>query len=179
MAQTHSSVRATAALRRLVALALIGGSLPASAQEAPGVSAENVVGCYRLEYAVWPDSLDHLPNPDRLPERLELTPDPFLIGVSYPDGTGRQIPPPGLDGAHAVRYAGIPAGGGPFSYWRLSEGRLFLSRYLPMFGFLLAVDQADGDWEGTLTGSTDIIPEDGNASADVRARLVREPCPQQ
>jgi hypothetical protein len=161
-------------VRLLALLPFVTGA--ACAQTLPDTMATDPTGCYRLEHAPWPDSLNHLPNPAGLPDRLELTADPLLVGKSRPDGSVEYVSPPSLDGAHVVRAGGRTDG--DFSYWRLADGELFLGRYLPFAGFYLQVRRAGDGWTGTLTGFTDAIPEDGNASTSVSARLVPEPCPQ-
>lgn len=142
---------------------------------AQSVLADDAVGCYRLEHAPWPDGLDHLPTPDGMPERLELTADPFRVRT--PAGFAESDPDHWTERMRRVRFAGLADGSGPFEFWVIDEGRLVLNRHLPMGGFVIEVTRAGDDWEGTLTGGTDFIPENGHASESVAARLVREPCP--
>lgn len=163
---------------RLLVLLLVGVST-AAAQASHRGETGAPVGCYTLEHAAWPSSLDHRPNPAQIPGGLELTADPYLIRITGSAGSIEEVEAPGLDGARIVRYPQIQEGGGPFSFWQVSRDELRLGRYMPLGGFYVRATRAGDDWEGELVGFTDMIPADGHASESVAARLVRVPCDQQ
>ena len=172
MAQTHSSVRATAALRRLVALALIGGSLPASAQEAPGeVSTEDVTGCWRIEVDPWPEPwpFSHLWSPGLLPEAVRLSPERLVF-----------VPIPGDNIPEGARVVAFPAGyrRSHFRYWIPSGSEIKMRSASPSGQRISASPSGRDRFTGTLTsyGAGDYWPRPEPQEWTVGVTLSRTTC---
>ena len=155
----------------LIAAATVSASIQAQDREPwpPPVDPElaaSIAGCYRIESAPWPDSLVHLPSPERLPEWVELS----------ADRTDLPPPLPRTGSGLSVRYP-PQATYFPFAFWLTVRGGVHLGSTAP--GSLRITAQPSGPSElaGSVTGSTDIIYDDKPSSGSVPVRLTRMECP--
>ena len=162
-------------MRHTLFLAFLVLTSTAAAQTAP-----DVAGCYRIALdreAPWPDSLAHLQNPATLPDRVELTDEPFTITMVDSTGAEEEVRAPGMEHARRVRYPLAPDHAGPFRLWSGRGGHVGLSQYMPMGGLrILAETERGGALVGTVVSSTDAIGDWAN-SVERPVRLEREPCP--
>ena len=153
----------------VAALAFAG---PARAQSVQGwpppidaVLADSLAGCYQIDAALWPDSLAHLPSPDRLPEWVELSTEPTALPPPLPrDAVGLSVEYP----PEAAYF--------PFAFWLAYDGGVRLDSASPASLRIAARPTGRGVLSGTVTGGTDLIYYDKPTQGSVAVRLIRIGC---
>lgn len=65
--------------------------------------ADLFLGCYSVSAAAWPDSLNHLSNPNKFPKLIKFTNDPLTIELTGKDGTKRIVQPEGYENAYRIK----------------------------------------------------------------------------
>ena len=129
-------------------------------------AAAAVAGCYLIDADPWPDSLAHLPSPDRLPEWIALSDEPVELFPPWPRGaTGLAVGyPPGTE-----RF--------PLRFWLVSERGVLIGSSAPVSNRVTVYPTGTGDLEGRVSGHDDILFDDKPSTGSVPVRLARFPCP--
>lgn len=139
---------------------------------------EAIAGCYRLEIEPWPDSLNHLPNPEGYTEQFKLTLEPYKITIVTPNGNKKKIPYPGFEDALGVQIGYNKETYGFPLFWMIREDRsIYIGPFpLSFAGINFSVKEEGSALVGKLRSFTDVIQAGKPSSARAPVQMIREEC---